>query len=142
MTPENFWMNVNKTDTCWIWTRGKSRGYGMVMWDRMRGAHVVAWLLTHGEWPDAPLDHVCHNNTDCPGGDTCPHRACVNPAHLEPKDQRANLLASPLTLAAKNVVKTHCPKNHPYDGVNSHGARICKTCHREANLAYYYRTKY
>ena len=28
---------------------------------RLFSAHRVAWLLTHGEWPDMQIDHIDHN---------------------------------------------------------------------------------
>ncbi len=47
--------------------------------------------------------------------------------------QRANRRYDP------NVVKTHCPQNHPYDEANTYiykGKRGCKACRREAGRRY------
>lgn len=33
----------------------------------------------------------------------------------------------------RNALKTHCPRAHEYDGVNSQGRRICRTCMRAAD---------
>jgi hypothetical protein len=55
---------------CWIWQHFRTR------W-----AYEV---LVGPIPPDTQLDHVCHDRTACRGGKSCPHRACVNPAHLEP----------------------------------------------------------
>lgn len=137
-----FWDHVDKTGDCWLWTAAKDRGYGTVHHDgRTRRAHRVAWLLTYGEWPDSLLDHTCHNaDPTCAGGYTCPHRACVNPDHLRKVDQRANLLASPHTFAAKNAAKTGCVNGHEYDEENTYvtknGTRHCRECHRTAAREY------
>jgi hypothetical protein len=36
------------------------------------------------------------------------------------------------TLPALNVTKTHCPKGHPYDYVQTWGGRACRTCNRKS----------
>lgn len=67
---------------CWVWTRRLNRdGYGMTR--RPRGArtsaHLVIYELSVGTVPDGmELDHLCRV------------RACVNPAHLEPKFTQEN----------------------------------------------------
>ncbi len=67
-----FWIAVNKTDNCWLWTKGKDKdGYGQ-FWDKQYGnirAHRWAWQMHNGAIPLGLK--VLHN---CPGGD--------NPAHL------------------------------------------------------------
>lgn len=46
-----------------------------------------------------------------------------------------------------NVVKTHCPKGHPYNEENTYvlpsrpGARYCRACHRVSSLRRYNRTR-
>lgn len=73
-----FWAKVIKTDSCWLWDGAKARGYGIIR----RGpasesyilAHVLSWIIHHGEIPEGLW--VLHN---CPNGD---RRDCVNPAHL------------------------------------------------------------
>lgn len=70
-----FWERVDKTDTCWLWTAGRtSRGYGMVMIDGNRQyVHRFVYELLVGPIPDGALiDHKCRV------------RACVNPQHLQP----------------------------------------------------------
>ena len=38
----------------------------------------------YGQKPWSVVDHLCHSYTrHCQGGPSCPHRRCVNPAHLE-----------------------------------------------------------
>lgn len=77
---------VIQDNNCWHWTAGINQyGYGKVKYDnRTRGAHIVAWYLATGRWPEEELDHLCHTlDTDCIGGVACMHRRCINPEHLE-----------------------------------------------------------
>jgi hypothetical protein len=78
------------------------------------------------------LDHTCHD-TSCEKGASCPHRACVNPAHLEPVTHAVNIRRGN-GLAAKAARKTHCKRGHPLSGqnllVDSRGARQCRSCQR------------
>jgi len=79
---------------CWEWNLGISQyGYGKVKYQgRTRGAHVVSWYLATGEWPKEELDHLCHSfDPDCIAGVTCPHRRCINPAHLEEVSKVENI---------------------------------------------------
>jgi len=140
-----FWALVDKTAPggCWLWTANLDpHGYGRCTatlredGTRRSGlAHRWAYEDTHGPIPDElPLDHVCHSNDKaCPGGDTCPHRRCVNPAHLEPVPIRVNLLRG-RTFQAANAAKTHCLHGHPFDEANTYrtprGERQCRACSR------------
>lgn len=103
-------------------------GYG---YKYRRMAHRVAYEEAYGPIPEGmTIDHVCHNaDLSCKGGATCPHRACINPQHLE---------AVPI---AENIGrirgrKTHCPQGHPYDEANTilqEGKyKSCRTCARAA----------
>lgn len=73
---QRFWLHVEKTDTCWLWTGPTNGKYGRhFLRDRKSAfAHRYSWMLHHGPIPDGL--QVCHN---CPGGD---NPLCVNPAHL------------------------------------------------------------
>lgn len=71
---ERFDAKVVARDTgCIEWTgvTGNS-GYGMISWatSKSTGAHRVAWLLRHGEWPEKCILHSCDN------------RLCVNTDHM------------------------------------------------------------
>jgi len=58
-----------------------------------RLAHRIAYQLVVGPIPDGlVLDHLCHTrDPDCADNANCPHRRCVNPAHLEPVTRRENI---------------------------------------------------
>ncbi len=111
---------------CWLYrgylTRG---GYSLLRVDGVgRNRHVVSYETFVGPVPAGlQLDHLCRQP------------ACFNPRHLEPVTPRENLLRSD-AWSGVNSRKTHCPQDHAYDGVNSAGARICRTCQRAARARY------
>lgn len=129
-------------EACWPWTGNlDSDGYGFhhIKDTPSRLAHRLAAILAYGPIADdLEVDHVCHSMSDCPGGRTCPHRRCVNPAHLEPVTAQINTLRG-RGPAGLNARKTECSKGHPLSGDNltvtrhpgggSH--RTCATCNRE-----------
>jgi hypothetical protein len=142
-TAERFWSKAKRTDGCWPFDGTKrpdgyrQLGIGSLTDGTRRNvlAHRYAYELTHGPVPAGlTVDHECHNrDSDCLGGPTCPHRACVRPDHLIAKPIRANVLAG-RTVAAKAAAATHCPQGHPYDEVNTRiyrGTRACRACDRE-----------
>jgi hypothetical protein len=67
-----FWSHIEQRNDCWLWTGRKDRdGYGIVHFlGKNRGAHRVAFYLTHGRWPEPCCLHDC---------DT---RDCCKPDHL------------------------------------------------------------
>lgn len=76
-----YWAKVLKTATCWIWTAGKTQGYGMFKAEdkKMHGAHRLSYEMHHGPIPAGEsIDHMCRN------------RACVNPAHLRTVTNKQN----------------------------------------------------
>lgn len=116
-----FWSKVDKSENCWEWTGAKNNGYGM-FWNCY--AHRLAFHHLVGPVPaDLELDHLCRN------------RSCVNPEHLEAVTGKENLMRSE-SFVAINAQKTHCPKDHPYEGENLWivrsgkriGKRECRAC--------------
>jgi hypothetical protein len=70
---ERFWVKVEKTPTCWLWTASvHTSGYGQIGHGPKKIlAHRASWLLSHGEIPDKL--HVLHH---------CDTKLCVRPKHL------------------------------------------------------------
>jgi len=129
--------NVRVTETCWIWTgKPTSNGYGRFGLDgNMIAAHRASYLLFVGPIPEGlELDHRCHtDDTECPGGSSCPHRRCVNPEHLEPTTHLENVQRG--RGGQLQLARTHCPQGHPYDADNTFmradGARGCRICRND-----------
>lgn len=125
-------------DACWPWTGCLSNGYGQlrIVTESTALAHRLAYMTLVGPIPEGLiLDHTCHDPEVCHPevASDCPHRRCMNPAHLRPATYRENLLRGG-TITAANLSRTHCPQGHPYDGYNlsmrRDGARSCKACGR------------
>lgn len=132
---ERFWMQVERTDSCWNWIGGQNgNGYGQFQVEH-RKVYVHRWAYERfvGPIPEGyQIDHLCRN------------RGCCNPAHLEPVTQRENQLRGQ-TLAALNSAKTHCPAGHELSGENLEPRnlpnRVCRACRRHRDRAYYQREK-
>jgi hypothetical protein len=117
-----------------------SNGYHRVTYLSQHWAtHRLTYTLLIGPIPAGQtLDHLCHNaDHSCPGGRTCPHRACVNPSHMEPvragENQRRG--RGPANTKRRHAAVTHCPQGHPYTLENTllwrsgkWTKRRCKTC--------------
>lgn len=143
VTEEVFWPRVDRSagpDRCWPWIGSiDQNGYGRCScpWRRgTSGAHRVAFFYATGRVVEPPLqlDHACHpGDGSCPAS-TCPHRRCVNPAHLEAVTPRENTLRGD-TPASRFAARTHCDKGHPLTGSNlairGDGTRKCRACHAE-----------
>lgn len=90
---DRFFSSLETIDDCWLWHKSnRSNGYVDFMENKKRiRAHIWAYLYFVGEYNRAmDLDHICHNDTNCTGGNSCVHRRCVNPAHLEPVTRSEN----------------------------------------------------
>jgi hypothetical protein len=113
-------------ECCWLWTKARHvRGYGAIARGRkMFLAHRVVFEWYVGPIPAGlELDHACRQ------------RGCVNPAHLRicttAENQR---FPGARTFVAQQLARTHCPRGHAYDAVNTYewrGQRLCKQCRRE-----------
>lgn len=146
----NFWAKVDRRgpEECWPWLAYKDPdGYGhfaVPVNGRQNDtpAHRYAYELEVGLIPDGHhIDHTCHNkDRDCPAGVRCLHRRCCNPAHLEPVLPGENIRRAPVSPGQRRAVsqraKTHCPKGHPYNEVNTRieggekRLRRCRSCER------------
>ena len=79
---ERILRQVEKTDYCWEWTGYKRLGYARISTKgKSRQAHRELYKLTY---PDLDITnlHLHHK---------CANRGCVNPEHLEPITQSANM---------------------------------------------------
>jgi len=79
---DRFWEKVNKTESCWLWTGGKStQGYGVF---RYHGpyiySHRFSYLLKDKEYDQSLC--VLHS---------CDKPSCVNPDHLFLGTQKENM---------------------------------------------------
>ena len=143
---DRFWARVEKSDGCWNWTgHTTGHGYGRIIVDgKKMQAHVYSYVLHGGVVPKGwVVDHLCHNrDVSCLGGGACPHRRCMNPAHLEAVTNRSNLLRGH-TIVARQSEQTRCKRDHPLSGDNlivRRGKRECRKC--KAILASNYRAKH
>ncbi|MEV7154850.1 HNH endonuclease signature motif containing protein [Streptomyces misionensis] len=137
---------IERGEGCWIWTGRVDRaGYGRLSSHVTSAqAHRQVYEALIGPIPDGlELDHTCHTaDKSCVGGDSCPHRRCVNPRHLEPVTRAENARRS------APAQKTECVNGHPYTPENtylkpekSRGRRGCRACVREATRRYEARKK-
>lgn len=118
---------------CWIWTGWiNDAGYGCITLTRPRRvvrAHRRLYeFLVHAIDEDLELDHLCRV------------RCCVNPGHLEPVTRAINQQRG-FGPCGINFRKTHCPKGHPYNDVNTYAhisgrTRRCRPCQAEAARLY------
>lgn len=142
---ERLWarVDVRSSSECWPWTGPVTKaGYGLIGRGRraegISPVHRVAYELSVGPIAEGlQVDHTCHNDTSCVGGDGCEHRRCCNPNHLEAVPLQVNVARG--NAGIYQTFKTHCPKGHEYTPENTFrnsGGRGCKVCRREWNRKY------
>ena len=126
-------LTISTDGACWYRKPEVGRkGYGRFYFEgRLIGAHAASYVMFAGPVPKGfDVDHLCHDRAECDLADECPHRACVNPAHLEPKSRRDHQL---------RAFKTHCKRRHLLTEENTYrgkdGRRQCKVCVLEAGRA-------
>jgi hypothetical protein len=132
-------VTIDPVSGCWYPNLSTSRdGYAQIhvridgRWSK-RNAHRALYEDLHGPAPGQVIDHRCHtDDATCPGGPTCLHRRCVNPAHLEPVTNGENLRRG-RGVAGVNSAKTECVNGHPFDEANTYvrpasGHRQCRAC--------------
>jgi hypothetical protein len=127
--------HADRSSECWRWPGPRSFGYVSTRIDGVAvSVHRLVYEHTTGPIPDGfVIDHVCHDPMRCSGGDRCPHRMCVNPAHL------AAVPAAHNTAAARSARRRpwKCRSGHEFTDENTYidptGARHCRTCGRARN---------
>lgn len=150
---DRFWSKADKSggvDACWPWLGYIApQGHGQFAPSHGKSvpAHRVAYELSVGPIPEGlVIDHLCHSaDPTCFLAARCPHRRCVNPAHLEPVTLGMNVLRSYLAPPAVNARKTHCKRGHEFAGANLYvdhrGSRQCRECRRDSARARYHSLK-
>lgn len=150
---ERFWAKVatGDPDVCWAWTASVRRKDGYGQFALAGGgkmlAHRYAWTERNGPIPPGSVvDHTCHRpDGACPGGATCPHRRCVNPAHLalttigdnnrRGQNDRMRVVRSGVCRSGRHVLDR--------DGTypTQSGGRRCRPCSLETSARNYRRRR-
>lgn len=116
--PERIINKIVFTESCWLWSGAKIKGYGRVKWEgRSAQMHRLAYeTLVAAIPPGLTIDHLCRT------------RNCVNPGHMEVVTQTVN------TLRRETKKNTKCKWGHLYTEENTHintqGKQVCRTCQR------------
>jgi len=122
-------IDIIEGSDCIVWAGSlRCMGYGKIQVGEGRKKEELAHRFSYKNFvgpisEGMQIDHICMN------------RACVNPSHLRVVTPRDNKVFNSNSAAAKNLIKTHCPKGHEYTPENtlvkkkSYGfGRECRTC--------------
>lgn len=143
---DRFWIKVDKTDDCWVWTGALGDdGYGR-FGDQSRTRMAHRWAYEHCVGPipaGLQLDHLCHTRdiAACVASGSCLHRRCVNPDHLEPVTRLENVRRG----ANATLLNTHCGFGHEFTPENTYrskrGSRECRACSLARSTGSYWKAK-
>lgn len=133
---KRFWIKVNKTNTCWLWTSNIAKnGYGTFSFQyRTKPAHRISFWLHKGDNNNLLVLHKCDV------------RNCVNPEHLFLGTQQDNVNDCVLK-GRRNQVRTkmHCLRGHEYTIENTYrtkkGSPVCKICHSNSTRLFQIKLK-
>ena len=122
---------VGGPDDCWPCIGANNgNGYAQLAGDDGRNgyAHRHAYEAAYGPIPEGmTVDHICHT-PDCEEGIACPHRRCVNPAHLVLATRIDNYLRS-ANERVRCQSKAHRYEDHGF--VFQKGMKYCLVCYNE-----------
>jgi hypothetical protein len=139
-TPEQLQKIIDRIEPqdngCWWYPAKRNhKGYAVtrIGWPIIKGAkiHRLSWIYYKGDIPEGMvLDHTCHDPKTCIGGDTCEHRRCVNPNHLQLVSASENNSKTVRVLKFKNKCKNgHILKDNIYQYNSKQGKRSgCAIC--------------
>lgn len=129
---DRFWQNVQKTESCWIWTASTMRGgYGQISEGgrakrKNLKAHRWSYEQANGPIPKGlVIDHLCRV------------RLCVRPDHMEAVTSAVNCYRGK-SPASDNALKIQCLRGHEFDDLNTRYSisktgeirRVCRECMR------------
>lgn len=106
----------------WIASRA-GHGYPSIS---VNGKHRLVHRITHEQmFGPIPKGKEAHHK--------CENKGCINPLHIQPVTHAENIqIADPRKWSWLSK-KTHCPKGHEYDEVNTYvwrGGRHCRSCRK------------
>ena len=118
---------IDKSSGCWLWTGGKSDGYGHftlngeVYWVHRLSAAIFLRLDSNRKG-----EHALHKAI-------CPNKNCWNPIHLYLGSSKDNVRDRKSMNRNLGGVKygTHCKRGHELTRSNTYANRGCKICHKE-----------
>ena len=128
---------------CIISHKSNTRGYAYT-WFKGKSitAHRLSYILAYGEIPKGMvIDHICHTEAverdECQDGNNCPHRACINPTHLELVTQKENVRRG----WNARQVQTACKRGHSWENPDAYYVykqrnsvyRECRECKKMHN---------